>query len=653
MKKPRFHIGLAIFLLLMFYPQGVFADVGNRCSPYGYTVMFVNGAFDTLENAKSNTAGLELLLSGSYKEEPVTVTLAYNPIHLAGLGDLAETVSQMLFNPISNYDFNNLLRELSQKDTTQKLLLVGHSQGALYTNSMYEYLTARGAPANTVGLYAVATPANYVAGGGTYVNSYEDKVIFGVREIAKRADAPLPLPSNVNISSGFAISDLPQTHRFLSYVQGAEDRMRSDIYRGLDLLKNYPVALEPKSCLTAPPDSFSDSAQRAVFGFVDPVADVAMKTFVSKYKDIADAVVSTLTIAQHGSRLISSAIDALFGHVGAVENLPLSPQNQEKDFNFVKKLYGSSLDQETYEELNSNQGASVALAVIPSIETEFVEYEDDESTTTINIISTANGSAQQTYVYTGGTGLPPPQPETTEDVSTTTPPETDDSPEPTTPPVQTETVPTTTPTSSPVVVTTPPQTPPPFTPEHSPINDTFNSFNSKAWQTFGQNVKNFDFNDGEDGECLRKGCAVGMGGNVYDTLIPRMFIQKDPGLASGAYTLYVKARSGFSNPFPVITICAAGYSACTDNGSTKGINFMNSIPLDDTWHHYYFAWKQGDEFVQSCFMQDYVHFSDCVWVDTDFAAGTTFNGVALWSTNSWRADVSPHANLWFDELDAK
>ncbi|MBY0472819.1 hypothetical protein K2Q00_00855 [Patescibacteria group bacterium] len=645
MKKLHLYIVVSVLALpLVSFPvHKVFAGTSSSCSAYGYTVAFINGSFDTLEKARSNTTALELLLPESYKKEPITVVLAYNPIHLAGVGDMVETVSQMLFNPISNYDFYNLLRELSQKDATQKLLLVGHSQGALYANSLYEHLTVHDTPPTSIGLYAVATPANYVAGGGTYINSYEDAVIFSARAVAEKMKAPLPLPNNVDLSGSLALPDLLQTHGFLSYVQDAKARMVSDIYKELSSLKNRPgEGAQAGPCLMPPAESVSDHVQKVLFAVADPVADTAAEAFIATYRGVASAVINTLTFAWEAQRVLGAAIGAFSNKAAEAPNNPLSPQNQEKNFGFIKKLYGSSLDQETYEELNSGQGASVALALISSEDTDTAsEYGEGEATTTTNIVSTSNG----------GTGLPPPQAEIS--VDTVTSSSLVESTASTTPSAPTEIASAATSTPSSAVATTSSQTPPPFTPEHSPINDTFNAFNRLGWQTFGQNAKNFDFDDGEDGECFRKGCAVGMGGNAYDTLVPRMFIQKDPGLASGAYTLYVKARAGFNNPFPAITICATGYDSCLDNGSTKGINFLNMIPLDDTWHHYYFAWKQGDLFVQSCFMQDYVHFSDCVWVDTDFAAGTTFNGIALWSTNGWRADVPPHANLWFDELDAK
>lgn len=652
MKKHKIIIYIGVcgaLFLAAFFPSQAFAKPidGAECSAVGYTVAFINGVFDSRDQAQSNAAALQLALVSSYKGEPVHVQLAYNPEHLGGGGDLVETISQMLFSPISDYDQQDLLRQLSTIDTTQKLLITGFSQGALYGNSIYEQLIANGEPANSLGVYAIATPSNYVAGGGAYLNSNEDAVLFAARAIAEKLNAPLPLPGNVDLTGSLAIPDLLKTHAFASYLGGAHQRITSDIYRELDELREWKSPPSKKSiCISVPDPSLVEIVQKALFSIADPAAVQFKTTLVSAYQDAIAIAVNVFAVAQAGYAAISTALGLFGGQVAVASNAPIAPENQEKNFNFVKKLYGSSVDQETYDELNPAQDSAAAPAVIPAAESTISVVEVSSTSTPVapNLSDEPSAPATNTHtawVYTGGTGLPSPQVESSENTATTTTS------------LPTEAPPTTESTSSPSVATTSPQAPPVFTPEHSPISDTFNAFNHRGWQVFGQNVKNFDFDDGEDGECLRRGCAVGMGGNAYDTLVPRMYIQTGSGLSSGAYTLYVKARAGFNNPFPAITICAAGYNACSDNGSTKGISFTNAIPLDNEWHHYYIAWKPGDSFVQSCFMQDYRHFSDCVWVDTDFAVGTTFDGIALWSTNSWRADVAPNANLWFDELEAQ
>lgn len=627
-------VGICTAVILLFlFPVQVLAKSKNdeACMPYGYTVAFVNGILDSSEKAQANATALQLALGDSHDAEPIYVELAYNAEHLGGAGDLMQAVSQILFNPISDYDLHDLLQQLATLDTTQKLLVVGYSQGALYANSIYEYLVANGEPANSVGLYAVATPANYVAGGGNYINSTEDTVIELVRSLAQTINTPLPLPGNFNPRGEPDTFDLEQTHAFTRYLSGARKRIVSEIHLELGQLKEWKISRKGE-CLPRPDQSLGDIIQQILFSFADPAAAQIRPAIVLAYEKIVTVAANVLVAMRTGYAAVSTVLGIGEEQVANAKSDSSVTQNEDKDFSVVKKLYGSSLDQETYEELNPRK-ATEEISEPLALQNE--ETISEPQTVTF-VIDTSGVGNQTELVYSGGTGLPSPQPGDANNPPTPTSSAQEENPTIDSPPAP--------------IATTSPETPTTVELENSPISDTFDAFNSKGWQTFGQNVKNFDFNDGEDGECFRKGCVVGMGGNVYDTLVPRMFIQKDPGLASGAYTLYAKARAGFNNPFPAITICASGYESCLDDGSAKGIHFISMIPLDDTWHHYYVAWKQGDEFVQSCFMQDYHHFSDCHWVDTGFPKGTKFNGIALWSTNGWRADVSPHANLWFDEL---
>ena len=125
-----------------------------------------------------------LNLVTNINSQPVTVHLGYNPTHLAGGGDLLQSLAQQLNSSITDFDLNTILMQIHPEVTTRKLLIVGHSQGADYANEMYSYLLAHGEPAQAVGVYAVATPMNFVAGGGKYVTSATDKVISAVSAAA-------------------------------------------------------------------------------------------------------------------------------------------------------------------------------------------------------------------------------------------------------------------------------------------------------------------------------------------------------------------------------------------------------------------------------------------------------------------------------------
>ena len=80
---------------------------------------------------------------------------------------------------VKDYDLIEMLKDASEKVKTQKLLLVAHSQGNFYANSFYDTVSGkrgRRSP-ESIGVYAVATPAGRVAGEGKWLTSDTDKII--------------------------------------------------------------------------------------------------------------------------------------------------------------------------------------------------------------------------------------------------------------------------------------------------------------------------------------------------------------------------------------------------------------------------------------------------------------------------------------------
>lgn len=744
--RHRFSYTVAL-LCIVFMPQLVFA---STCSSTGFTVEYINGVSNTLQESKANLILLQKILGLEYKGQPLSINLAYNADHVGGVGSVAELISQMLLSPISDYDFHTVLAQMAVDDTTRKLVLFGHSQGALYANSMYGYVTSNGEPARSVDVYAMATPASYVAGGGKYITSAQDAVIYATRALAQKLGIPAPLPANVSISGNLAPADLPQTHFFPTYIDGAGDRIVRDIDTQLDELQSQPTS-STTGCFTPPAETTADRVQQVAFAVADPVADLARGGIEVIYQTTAAIISSVVEVAQASYSAIASATQ----FVSASNTNPAGPETQEKNFVITKKLYGSSIDQQEYAELNT-QGSAVITAVA-SEETEpasgyistssaattsiFVASATSTSSVWGAVVTTATSTAP--VLFLGGSALPPPSPISIVVIATSTGSTTP----PASPPIASTTPPiaSSTPSTAPTNIFTASTTPPSLTvaecanslsshecligtttatlswtatqyavqygiivdgiqtattsalqatttltdqttaeisiiaydmqnasatssvqsvavavPVPHPIlalSDTFDNFKTDTieWQTFGHNEKIFDFDDNTDGECFKNGCIVGMGGNIFSTLIPRVYVETQPALFNGAFSIYAKARSGFNNPDPTISICQAGSNGCLDQAgvNVQGITFLHAIPLDDTWHQYYFAWQQGSPYVQSCIMEDDIRPADCVWVDTTIMSGTKFDGVAFWSGNSYRSDVAPNANLWFDELQAQ
>jgi hypothetical protein len=181
----RYRIGLLVSLIFLL-AHNTFA----ACNADGFTVVYINGVKAESEKAVQKDMGAlrdNFTFHSSMKN--VTFITGYNPSHLAGLGDIAETISQMQDSAISNYDRDTILLQIHPEITTQKVLLVGHSQGTLYTNEVYDYLIRNGEPKDAIGVYNIATPASFVAGGGRHLTSANDKVINLARENAGRIGA--------------------------------------------------------------------------------------------------------------------------------------------------------------------------------------------------------------------------------------------------------------------------------------------------------------------------------------------------------------------------------------------------------------------------------------------------------------------------------
>jgi len=172
-------------------------NVQAQCDSNDYIVVYVNGIFTpTRDLAEKDQAILEEKFKKITKRSDVTFITGYNESHIGGLGDLVQVASQILKNPISDYDLKTILIQLHNQINTKKILLVGHSQGTFYTNEMYYYLINNGIPKKSIAVYNIATPANFVAGNGEYLTSRSDKVINAVRRVASSINASQPLPAN-------------------------------------------------------------------------------------------------------------------------------------------------------------------------------------------------------------------------------------------------------------------------------------------------------------------------------------------------------------------------------------------------------------------------------------------------------------------------
>lgn len=335
------------------------AEFAQACSLSGSTVVYINGVNTTLKEAERDLNTLKEEYRRKTKDYQVTFLKGYNESHLDGLGDYAKTFWQDGF-PESyswmDYDLQTILLNLYKDLKTQKVLFVGHSQGTYYSNEAYQYLTEHGADKTAVGVFNVATPARFVAGGGSYLNSSNDSLLNWL----EGTHFFKPLYRNISITSQVeeesiellvddALKQFPGHSFGGAYLSLAPGTLLGNVEKGLSKLSATSAKEE---CFTPPTDDLVYKAKGAVLKVADTVAPVA--------KDVTVAGVETAVAA--AKTVYGATASALGWTVGLfipetrTENLPGS-------FTVVKSLYGSSLTEEEVEEILGDQGGAVALAV--------------------------------------------------------------------------------------------------------------------------------------------------------------------------------------------------------------------------------------------------------------------------------------------------
>lgn len=266
--------------MIILFPLAVFAQA-TTCSRNGYSIMTINGIFTDKDGAISNRDNLKRHLPPTHNDQPLTIDYLPNPSHLGGLGDLAMSVYQKVFEDetVQDYDLIEMWKTASEKVATQKLLLIAHSQGNFYANSLYDSLSNKtgGVPKQSLAVYSVATPSSRVAGNGLWLTSDTDKVIAGL--VGHLSSKKIMKP-NTNIE--FEKSDDPLGHDFTEvYLKYRADKIISDIQTSLDslMVNGSQDALKP--CISPPELTLAHKVEGKILAVVDPAANetvVAVKT---------------------------------------------------------------------------------------------------------------------------------------------------------------------------------------------------------------------------------------------------------------------------------------------------------------------------------------------------------------------------------------
>lgn len=167
---------------------------------------------------------------------------------------------------------------------------------------MYRYLIENGVPQESIGVYQIATPAVFVAGGGQYVTSDNDKIINLVRNAEVEGNVSLhresfgALGGNVVASALRANISIPKEpgyddntfggHKFQVYMNGAGDRIAKDIQGALSRLKASGGEEGGEGCFTPPAKDVSHQMKAAVYTVADPLAGAAVLAAKSMWQDL-------------------------------------------------------------------------------------------------------------------------------------------------------------------------------------------------------------------------------------------------------------------------------------------------------------------------------------------------------------------------------
>ncbi len=316
-------LGVSIFLT----PNFSLADfVPGQCSADGYTIATINGILTNKTDAEGNKNALQRTFGVSINNQNINYQYFLNPSHLAGLGDVTMSVYQKYFDEgtVKDYDLVEMIKSASEKVTTQKLLLVPHSQGNFYANSFYDVVAGQtgGIPKGSIGVYGVATPAGRVAGGGGWLTSDTDKVIAGI--VARTPFKKIMTP---NIHIELQVGDDPLGHNFsdvyLKYLRG---KIVTDIKSALNKLSSNDIQDKQKLCIQPPKLTLTHKIKGSVLALADPVARTGVSVAVGAVTNVYQGGVTVyqggIAAVKIGAQVVSAVAAA--GNFAAEKTLDIT-----------------------------------------------------------------------------------------------------------------------------------------------------------------------------------------------------------------------------------------------------------------------------------------------------------------------------------------
>lgn len=177
------------------------------CSSRDTAIVFGNGVLTTFQGAADSVGSLLTAMQGVFPPSELArmeFSIAYN--RSVGFSDFLEAYRMLkgeYHNTLlANEDIVTQLYQYRKRVSEgKKVLLVAHSQGTIFANRVYSFLTPL--EKRSFGILDVAAVTDSVAGGGSYVTLTDDVVVNFIRGLLGT-----PLPGNVTNRTSSQTSSL-------------------------------------------------------------------------------------------------------------------------------------------------------------------------------------------------------------------------------------------------------------------------------------------------------------------------------------------------------------------------------------------------------------------------------------------------------------
>lgn len=346
------NIILILFSLLLLVTNDR-VESSELCTEKGYTIISINGVLTNAEVAIENKEKIKKSLFSKYQGQEVFIDYVYNPTH-GTISDLVDSALQKTSEKSfvsDTRDLKNMIIDLSKKVKTQKLLFIAHSQGNLYSNDIYNTLGNKegGVSKSSMGIYGIATPTSYIAGGGKYILSKNDSLINKIRA---RGIVDV-LPANVDILSD--PEDKSNGHGLVDvYLKHQNKRISAEVMTMLHSLKEDLKQDQNKVCIDTPELTFLDEVIDVAYRMIDPVQE----SIEGKIKFVVNGLVKPVfnTVAKLGKGYMKF-VNSMFATAGtSFQSTQNNGYDQNEKYAKDEEYYDDEyLDEVEYEEENDQE----------------------------------------------------------------------------------------------------------------------------------------------------------------------------------------------------------------------------------------------------------------------------------------------------------